>query len=145
MIIIVLNQVRSKVHLFILLLGCLIQYETFKSSDAYFESMSKNKILFKSIAPVLICFCAFLFQTSTASINSNYVIQETVSNNLNNNNFRSRTNIVKNQNYSSVRFLLCSSCFWCASLIITGTKEVCKCPTCGVEKVNSIQISAEDL
>jgi hypothetical protein len=122
---------------------CLFQYEIFKSSYVYFGSMSKDKILFKSVASVLTCFCAFLFQTSTATINSNYVIQEIVSNNFNNN-FRSRTNIVKNQNYSSIHFLLCSSCFWCASLITTDTKEVYKCPKCRVEKVSSKISSIEN-
>lgn len=49
-----------------------------------------------------------------------------------------------------IRFLLCQSCFWCASLIImsgcssnvlTSSTLIIKCPSCKNDKIESLPIS----
>ena len=44
-----------------------------------------------------------------------------------------------------INFLLCESCFWCASYFNGYRKEVGKCPTCGRGNVESMPISNDDI
>jgi hypothetical protein len=42
-------------------------------------------------------------------------------------------------------FLLCESCFWCASYFNNYRKVVSNCPTCDNEKVESMPISHDEI
>jgi hypothetical protein len=119
--------------------------ETFKKDRVYAKSKLTNNTLFKVVSPILTCFCTFLFQTSIASITSNnYTIQETVTSYLNNS-IRSQTKIEVRQFRSvDLFFILCSRCFWCATLIQPNSEKISRCPLCGVEEISSIRILAED-
>jgi hypothetical protein len=119
--------------------------ETFKKDRVYAKSKLTNNTLFKVVSPILTCFCTFLFQTSIASITSNnYTIQETVTSYLNNS-IRSQTKIEVRQFRSvDLFFILCSRCFWCATLIQPNSEKISRCPLCGVEELSSIRILAED-
>ena len=44
-----------------------------------------------------------------------------------------------------INFLLCESCFWCASYFNSYRKEVGKCPTCSRGNVESMPISNDDI
>ena len=46
---------------------------------------------------------------------------------------------------NKINFLLCESCFWCASYFNGYRKEVGKCPTCGRGNVESMPISNDDI
>jgi len=116
--------------------------ETFKKDRVYAKSKLTNNRLFKVVSTILTCFCTFLFQTSIASITSNnYTIQETVTNNT----FRAQTKIEVRQFRSvDLFFILCSRCFWCATLIQPNSEKISRCPLCGAEEISSIRILAED-
>lgn len=47
----------------------------------------------------------------------------------------------ENEVTERINFLLCESCFWCASYCNSYRKVVSKCPTCGRDNVESIPIS----
>lgn len=108
------------------------------------QSLTNNTFV-KVVSPIVTCFCTFIFQTSIANITSNnYTIQETVTSYLNNT-IRSQTKIEVRQ-FRSIDpfFLLCSRCFWCATLIQPNSEKISRCPLCGVEEISSIRILAED-
>ena len=44
-----------------------------------------------------------------------------------------------------INFLLCESCFWCASYFNNYKKAVTKCPTCGNDNVESMPISHDEV
>jgi hypothetical protein len=44
-----------------------------------------------------------------------------------------------------INFLLCESCFWCASYFNNYKKVVSKCPTCNSNCVESIPISHDEV
>jgi hypothetical protein len=44
-----------------------------------------------------------------------------------------------------INFLLCESCFWCASYFNNYTKLVTNCPTCGNKKIESMPISHDEV
>lgn len=48
------------------------------------------------------------------------------------------------KNIISVRFLLCGSCFWCASLINIIDGTIGKCPSCKNNRVESMPVSYDD-
>jgi hypothetical protein len=43
--------------------------------------------------------------------------------------------------YQDAKFLICNSCFWCASCISTDYNYTEHCPTCSSIKMESIPIS----
>ena len=47
----------------------------------------------------------------------------------------------ENEVTERINFLLCESCFWCASYFNIYRKEVSRCPTCGRDNVESMPIS----
>lgn len=119
--------------------------ETFKKDQVHAKSKLTNNTFVKVVSPIVTCFCTFIFQTSIANITSNnYTIQETVTSYLNNT-IRSQTKIEVRQ-FRSIDpfFLLCSRCFWCATLIQPNSEKISRCPLCGVEEISSIRILAED-
>ena len=51
----------------------------------------------------------------------------------------------ENEVTERINFLLCESCFWCASYFNCYRKEVSKCPTCGRANVESMPISHDEI
>ena len=51
----------------------------------------------------------------------------------------------ENEVTERINFLLCESCFWCASYFNSYRKEVSKCPTCGRANVESMPISHDEI
>ena len=51
----------------------------------------------------------------------------------------------ENEVTERINFLLCESCFWCASYFNSYRKEVGKCPTCSRGNVESMPISNDDI
>ena len=139
---------NSSIELFYLVVVVVImihRLETIKKDQVHGKSKLMNNMLIRVVSPILTCFCTFIFQTSIASITSNnYTIQETVTSYLNNA-IRSQTKIEVRQ-FRSIDpfFLLCSRCFWCATLIQPNSEKISRCPLCGVEEISSIRILAED-
>ena len=137
---------NSLIELFYLVVVIMIhRLETIKKDQVHGKSKLMNNMLIRVVSPILTCFCTLIFQTSIASITSNnYTIQETVTSYLNNT-IRSRTKIEVRQ-FRSIGpfFLLCSRCFWCATLIQPNSEKISRCPLCGVEEISSIRILAED-
>jgi len=48
------------------------------------------------------------------------------------------------RNLKQIRFILCESCFWCASCLNLGIK-VDQCPICNNHKVESMRVSGNEL
>ena len=44
-----------------------------------------------------------------------------------------------------INFLLCESCFWCASYFNNYKMVVTNCPTCGNENIESMPISHDEV
>jgi rRNA maturation endonuclease Nob1 len=44
-----------------------------------------------------------------------------------------------------INFLLCESCFWCASYFNNYRKVVTNCPICGSKKIESMPISHDEV
>ena len=44
-----------------------------------------------------------------------------------------------------INFLLCESCFWCASYFNNYRKVVTNCPICGNKKIESMPISHDEV
>ena len=44
-----------------------------------------------------------------------------------------------------INFLLCESCFWCASYFSNYSEVVSKCPTCGNDNVESMPILHDEV
>ena len=51
----------------------------------------------------------------------------------------------ENEVTERINFMLCESCFWCASYFNSYRKEVSKCPTCGRANVESMPISHDEI
>ena len=51
----------------------------------------------------------------------------------------------ENEVTERINFLLCESCFWCASYFNNYKKVVTKCPTCGNDNVESMPISHDEV
>jgi hypothetical protein len=49
------------------------------------------------------------------------------------------SNIVRK--YQNAKFLICNSCFWCASSISSDYNYTERCPTCRSTKIESVPIS----
>jgi hypothetical protein len=84
------------------------------------------------IGALLSCICTFLFQTSIASTNAFYTIHESVSNiSRSSLALKSELHLIKSKKSSRhVIFVLCESCFWCASSIYSDLR-IHICPVCG--------------
>ena len=50
-----------------------------------------------------------------------------------------------NEVTDKINFLLCESCFWCASYFNNYRKVVSRCPTCGNDNVESMPISHDEV
>jgi hypothetical protein len=120
---------NSLIELFYLVVVIMIhRLETIKKDQVHGKSKLTNNTLIRVVSPILTCFCTFIFQTSIASITSNnYTIQETVTSYLNNT-IRFQTKIEVRQ-FRSIDpfFLLCSRCFWCATLIQPNSEKISRC------------------
>jgi hypothetical protein len=90
------------------------------------------------IGALLSCICTFLFQTSIASTTPSYAIHESVSNIPRSSlALKSELHLLKTKKSSRhVIFVLCESCFWCASFI---SNDIHICPVCG-NSTNSLII-----
>jgi hypothetical protein len=62
---------------------------------------------------------------------------------LNNNNHHDGDD--KKENPRQIHFLLCGSCFWCASYLSSKSVSVAKCPICYSNKIQWMPISKVDL
>lgn len=62
---------------------------------------------------------------------------------LNNNNHHDSDD--KKENSRRIHFLLCESCFWCASYLSAKTASVAKCPICYSNKIQWMPIPKVDL
>ncbi len=51
----------------------------------------------------------------------------------------------KKEVYRQIHFLLCESCFWCASYLSSKSVSVAKCPNCHNRRVNWMPISKVNL
>lgn len=96
------------------------------------------------IGALLSCICTFLFQTSIASTNASYTIHESVSNiSRSSLALKSEFRLLKSKKSSRhVIFVLCESCFWCASSIYSDLR-IHICPVCG-NSTNSLIIKGID-
>ena len=61
----------------------------------------------------------------------------------NNNNNHDRDN--KKELCKQIHFLLCESCFWCASYISSKSVSIAKCPRCYSNKIEWMPIARVDL
>ena len=61
----------------------------------------------------------------------------------NNNNGHDRDN--KKELSRQIHFLLCESCFWCASDISSKNISIAKCPNCYSNKIEWMPISKVDI
>lgn len=59
-------------------------------------------------------------------------------------NILKKERIKMRRNLNKIRFILCESCFWCASCLNLGVK-VDRCPICDICKVESMQVSDNEL
>ena len=59
-------------------------------------------------------------------------------------NILKKERIKMRRNLNKIRFILCESCFWCASCLNLGVK-VDRCPICDIGKVESMQVSDNEL
>ena len=62
---------------------------------------------------------------------------------LNNNNHHDGDD--KKENSRQIHFLLCESCFWCASYLSSKSVSIAKCPSCHSNKMKWMPISTVDL
>jgi hypothetical protein len=62
---------------------------------------------------------------------------------LNNNNNHDGDD--KKELFKQIHFLLCESCFWCASYLSSKSVSVAKCPNCYNNKIEWMPISKVDL
>jgi hypothetical protein len=51
----------------------------------------------------------------------------------------------ENEVTERINFLLCESCFWCASYFNNYREVVTKCPICGDDSVESLPISHDEV
>ena len=51
----------------------------------------------------------------------------------------------ENEVSDKINFLLCESCFWCASYFNNNMKVVTKCPICGNGNIESMPISHDEV
>jgi hypothetical protein len=104
-----------------------------------------------TVGAAISCFCAFLFQISSANISCYVISMETVVNGINqicksnkndlNAKFRSQRSKINNSlEYSYIRFAICNECYWCASFMSVKAK-LDGCPSCLGNKVRLIPVS----
>jgi hypothetical protein len=63
----------------------------------------------------------------------------------NNNNNNNNNGDDKKELSKQIHFLLCGSCFWCASYLSSKSVSVAKCPICYSNKIQWMPISKVDL
>ena len=59
-------------------------------------------------------------------------------------NILKKERIKMRRNLNKIRFILCESCFWCASCLNLGV-TIDRCPICDNGKVESMQVSGNEL
>jgi hypothetical protein len=68
------------------------------------------------------------------------ILQKTLLSSLEGNSEMNR-NITPNKTDKQVDFLLCPSCFWCASYLNFGELSVVRCPICHNSRVDQLPVS----
>jgi hypothetical protein len=51
----------------------------------------------------------------------------------------------KKEFFKQIHFLLCESCFWCASYLSSKSVSIAKCPNCNNDKIQWMPIPKVDL
>lgn len=70
-------------------------------------------------------------------------IEKDEENEYNNNNNNNNNNSNETSYKQVIRFLICDSCFWCASCIALDAPAPVKCPSCNDNKVEWMPITSD--